>query len=161
MKRVLGVLFFLSVFGLVGGCKASSKDAEALEGEAAEGNSSSFEDSVDSTHARSSASSDSESLVKKERTKDMYAIVGTITEVDILDRSKTAKVKNFHTYVTLKVEETEPPDVIDKIHRDAQEFTRRTVPGVDENLAAGQRVRILVSSIRSPVILGIWKITVL
>ena len=89
----------------------------------------------------------------------LYTIIGTITKVRVKDISKTIRVKNEATYITLSVEETSPPELIDQLSRDAQDFLRRTVKGVDEHFAVGQRVRIVTGDVFDPRLLGIREIT--
>ena len=102
-----------------------------------------------------------DTFTQTSESQPLYTIIGTITNVEIQDISKTIRVKKESTYITLSIEETSPPEIIDQLSREAQEFTRRTVKGVDEHFAVGQRVRIVVASVHYPSLLGIREITLL
>lgn len=73
-----------------------------------------------------------------------FEVTGTVTQFNIADRSKTVKVKNFYTYLTVKVEETEPANVASSLPFHELKFSWRTNETRDREISIGDQVMVTV-----------------
>ncbi|MBD2503497.1 hypothetical protein [Anabaena azotica] len=73
-----------------------------------------------------------------------FEAIGTVKEFNIVDRSKTARVQNFYTYLTLKVEETQPTNVASNLPTDELKFSWRTDEARDRKISVGDKAIVTV-----------------
>ena len=73
-----------------------------------------------------------------------FEVTGTVTQFNIAYRSKTVKVKNFYTYLTVKVEETEPANVASNLPVHELKFSWRTNETRDREISIGDQVIVTV-----------------
>ncbi|MFM7365669.1 MAG: hypothetical protein ACKO11_14475 [Cuspidothrix sp.] len=73
-----------------------------------------------------------------------FKVTGTVTQFNIADRSKTVKVKSLYTYLTVKVEETEPANVASDLPVHELQFSWRTNETRDREISIGDQVIVTV-----------------
>lgn len=73
-----------------------------------------------------------------------FEVTGTVTQFNIADRSKTIRVKNLYTYLTLKVEKTQPANVASNLPVDELTFSSKTNETRDQEISVGDQVTVTV-----------------
>ena len=73
-----------------------------------------------------------------------FEVTGTVTQFNIADRSKTVKVKNNYTYITVKVEKTEPANVALNLPVKELKFSSQTNETRDREISIGDQVMVTV-----------------
>jgi hypothetical protein len=73
-----------------------------------------------------------------------FEVTGTVAEFNIADISKTTRVKNLHTYLTVKVEETQPANIASSLPIDELKFSWRTNEARDREILVGDKVTVTV-----------------
>ncbi len=74
----------------------------------------------------------------------MFDVTGTVTNIEIKDRSKKAGIENLYTYLTIKVETISPPDVASELTVEELSFTRQTDIDVDPDISVNDTVAVTV-----------------
>ncbi len=71
-------------------------------------------------------------------------VTGTVTNIEIKDRSKKAGIENLYTYLTIKVDKISPPDVASELTVEELSFTRQTDIDVDPYISVNDTVAVTV-----------------
>ncbi|AMS32375.1 hypothetical protein AEM42_08160 [Betaproteobacteria bacterium UKL13-2] len=73
-----------------------------------------------------------------------FEATGTVTVYHIANRSKTSKAIINYTYITIKVEKTEPADVAANLPTKELRFSDLTNEARDREISVGDRVKVTV-----------------